>query len=96
MFWEIAVSDDFESAAKEALLKLLKENSAGNVEKLVSGYQSHLRRFRLFLASDGKAQVELGNNNAPKNTPRSYRKKKNWGADLPRPCPAQVEYYLEK
>ena len=43
---------DFENAAKNALIKALSENSTGNVNSLVSGYLSHLRRFRLFLSSD--------------------------------------------
>ena len=50
LFWTVVTSTDFESMAKEALLKALSENSSGNVNSLVSGYMSHLRRFRLFLS----------------------------------------------
>lgn len=53
LFWNVVSSTDFESAAKEALFKALSENSTGNIKLLVSGYMSHLRRFRLFLSSDG-------------------------------------------
>lgn len=54
LFWNVVTSTDFESVAKEALLKALSENSTGNVNSLVNSYLSHLRRFRLFLSSDGK------------------------------------------
>ena len=53
LFWYVVTSPDFESVAKEALFKALTENSTGNVNSLVSSYMSHLRRFRLFLSSDG-------------------------------------------
>lgn len=53
LFWNVVTSPDFESVAKEALFKALTENSTGNVNSLVSSYMSHLRRFRLFLSSDG-------------------------------------------
>lgn len=52
LFWNAVTATDFENAAKNALLKVLSENSTGNVKSLVNGYLSHLRRFRLFLSSD--------------------------------------------
>lgn len=52
LFWSAVTATDFESAAKEELLKALSVNSTGNAKSLVSGYMSHLRRFRLFLESD--------------------------------------------
>ena len=52
LFWNAVNATDFETEAKNALIKALSENSTGNVNSLVSGYLSHLRRFRLFLASD--------------------------------------------
>lgn len=52
LFWNVVASTDFENVAKDGLIKALSENSTGNVNSLVSGYLSHLRRFRLFLASD--------------------------------------------
>lgn len=54
LFWNVVTSTDFESDAKEELLKALSNNSTGNVVSLVNSYLSHLRRFRLFLSSDGK------------------------------------------
>ena len=52
LFWKTVTSGDFENEARAALTKALSENSTGNVKSLVSSYMSHLRRFRLFLASD--------------------------------------------
>ncbi|MEG0979358.1 MAG: hypothetical protein RR911_02075 [Oscillospiraceae bacterium] len=49
LFWKTVLSFDFETEAKETLTKTLNENSNGNVETIISGYMSHLRRFRLFL-----------------------------------------------
>lgn len=51
LFWNAVTATDFENEAKNSLLKALSEYSTGNVNSLVSGYLSHLRRFRLFLAS---------------------------------------------
>lgn len=52
LLWSTVTAADFENEARNALLKALSENSTGNVNSLVSGYMSHLRRFRLFLSSD--------------------------------------------
>ncbi|SHO43651.1 PD-(D/E)XK nuclease family protein [Anaerocolumna xylanovorans] len=52
LFWNAVNATDFETEAKSALIKALSENSTGNVNSLVSGYLSHIRRFRLFLSSD--------------------------------------------
>ena len=52
LFWSVATAIDFENEARNALIKALSENSTGNAKSLVSGYMSHLRRFRLFLSSD--------------------------------------------
>ena len=52
LFWNAVNATDFETEAKNALIKALSENSTGNENSLVSGYLSHLRRFRLFLSSD--------------------------------------------
>ena len=52
LFWNAVTSTDFEIVAKKALIKVLSENSTGNVNSLVSGYLSHLRKFRLFLSTD--------------------------------------------
>lgn len=54
LFWNAVTAADFENEARDALIKALTENSTGNVKSLVSGYMSHLRRFRLFLSLDGR------------------------------------------
>lgn len=52
LFWDTVLSNDFESEARSRLLKTLSEQSSGNVNALVSGYLSHLRKFRLYINSD--------------------------------------------
>lgn len=94
LFWNAVNANDFETEAKNALIKALSENSTGNFKALVSGYMSHLRRFRLFLASDGTAEQST-----PKqeNTAgRKYTRKKKMDVDVPCPSIEQVEFYLEK
>lgn len=51
-FWNVVTSDDFDSVAREALLKALSKNSKGNVAALVNGYLTTLRRFRNYVYSD--------------------------------------------
>lgn len=83
LFWNAVIATDFENEAKNALIKALSENSTGNVNSLVSGYLSHLRRFRLFLDSDGTAK-------------HAYTRKKKMDIDVPYPSIEQVEFYLTK
>lgn len=52
LFWDTVTSMEFEDVAKIELTKMLAKNSKGDVNTNISGYLSHLRRFRLFLASD--------------------------------------------
>ncbi len=52
LFWNAVTDTDFEDTAKNELIKALSENSTGNAKSLVSGYMSHLRRFRIFLDAD--------------------------------------------
>ena len=59
LFWDAVTATDFENASKNELIKTLSENSTGNVKVLVNSYLSHLRRFRLFLASDGGAESSV-------------------------------------
>jgi len=93
LFWTVVTSTDFESMAKEALLKALSENSTGNAKSLVSGYMSHLRRFRLFLSSDGTANLNQTNKQTDVKRANTKRKIK---VDVPSPSNEQVDYYLEK
>jgi len=94
LFWNAVTDTGFEKEAKDALITALSENSTGNVKSLVSGYLSHLRRFRLFLASDGIAEpltFKQEKTAKPVNT-----RKKKMEIDVPNPSIEQVEFYLEK
>lgn len=51
-FWDAVTSDDFETDARDALLKALTDNSTGNVLSLINGYLAVLRRFRNFVYSE--------------------------------------------
>jgi len=94
LFWNAVTATDFEKAAKEALLKALSENSTGNVKSLVNSYLSHLRRFRLFLASDGTAEPTTSKDE--KTVGRTYTRKKKMDVNVPDPSIEQVELYLTK
>lgn len=90
LFWDTVLDFDFDKNAKERVLQCLRENSAGDADKLVHGYMSHLRRFRRFLATDYEAlEVEVSNPSY-----KSYGKKKN--LFVPTPSISQVEFYLEQ
>lgn len=94
LFWNAVTATDFEAAAKNALIKALSENSTGNVKSLVNSYLSHLRRFRLFLASDGTAEPSMPKREKTAN--RTYTRIKKMDIDVPGPSINQVEFYLEK
>lgn len=94
LFWNAVNASDFETEAKNALIKALSENSTGNVNSLVNGYLSHLRRFRLFLASDGTAEPFASKQEKTAN--HAYTRKKKMDVDVPYPSIEQVEFYLEK
>jgi len=46
LFWDILISTDFESKAKETLVNLLKGSSKSDVNKSVNRYMAHLRKFK--------------------------------------------------
>lgn len=94
LFWNSVSATDFETEAKNALIKALSKNSTGNVNSLVSGYLSHLRRFRLFLASDGTAEPSAHKKEKTPN--HTYIRKKKMEVDVPYPSIEQVEFYLDK
>ncbi|HFI0667781.1 TPA: PD-(D/E)XK nuclease family protein [Streptococcus suis] len=52
LFWSTVTASDFENEARKTLITALSENSKGNSKLRVSGYLSHLRRFRMFLSSE--------------------------------------------
>jgi len=85
LFWKAVESSDAE--AKEILLDILEKNSAGSADKLVNGYLSHLRRFRLFLASDEPVKKQ------PPAAP-PVQKKSKANDSVPDPSKEQVELYL--
>ena len=94
LFWNAVTDTDFENIARNELIKALSENSTGNAKSLANSYLSHLRRFRLFLASDGTAEPS-----APKQEKTAYRaytRKKKIDIDVPNPSIEQVEIYLTK
>ncbi|OPZ94497.1 MAG: hypothetical protein BWY74_00531 [Firmicutes bacterium ADurb.Bin419] len=94
LFWNAVTATDFENTAKNELIKALSENSTGNVNSLVSGYLSHLRRFRLFLDSDGTVEPFVAKQEKSAN--RSHTHKKKMDVDVPDPSIEQVEFYLAK
>lgn len=94
LFWNTVTATDFEGAAKNTLLQTLSENSTGNVKSLVSSYLSHLRRFRLFLASDGKADLIVPKQE--KTVGPTHIRKKKVNVIVPDPSNDQVELYLKK
>lgn len=94
LFWNTVTSSDFENEARVTLTKALSENSTGNVKSLISGYTSHLRKFRLFLASgDATEQISLKQEKVLK---RANSSKKRFDVDVPGPSNEQVELYLAK
>ncbi len=90
-FWEVVLSDDFEANGRTALLELMRQQSSGNAESNVSGYMSHLRRFRRFLQNatdiDFPAVVNSDLNPSINITAKHL-------SILPTPSAEQVEHYL--
>ena len=94
LFWTAVEGSDAD--AKAMLLDVLRKNTTGDPERLVSGYLSHIRRFRLFLASEKTAEAKKEPQSAAikPSVPAQYRRKS--GIDVPSPSKEQVEYYLAK
>lgn len=89
-FWEVVLSDDFETLAKATLLKLLKQQSRGNAEANVSGYMAHLRRFRRFLESTSDIEIPV----AIDSVSKPPKKTSKHPSGLPTPSVEQAEHYL--
>ena len=51
VFWDTLSAEDFEITARSALHNSLTKYSSGNVENLLNGYVSNLRRFKAFINS---------------------------------------------
>ena len=94
LFWDAVNAKDFENEAKTVLKTTLSEYSTGNVNLLVNGYMSHLRRFRLFLICDGN--IELSALKQEKNVKHAYIGKQKRDVDVPKPSIEQVDFYLAK
>lgn len=94
LFWNAVTATDFEKVAKEALIKALSENSTGNVKSLINSYLSHLRKFRLFLDSDGTDEIPTLKQQ--KTAKKAYIRKNKIDDDVPDPSIDQVEFYLAK
>jgi len=92
-FWEIILSDKFETVGKNTLLDLLRQHSSGNAESNMSAYMAQLRRFRLFLQSDPSIEIQAAG-------PRHYETRKNPQKKikqiLPTPSVDEVDAYLAK
>ena len=86
-FWATIAADDFDVAAREALMNALKENTTGDPAKLVPGYLSHLKRFRDFLLNDDGTKKAAKMKKAPLHHGRKR-------IQVPDPSPQQVDHYL--
>ena len=95
LFWKAVDGSDAE--AKALLMEALRKNTKGDADRLVNGYLSHLRRFRLFLTSEGNDETKAGRSilsPAPSAIPRQYRRRSS--IEVPTPSKEQVEFYLAK
>lgn len=49
LFWDVVISNEFETRARSELQNILSGNTSKNIQSRVAGYLSHLRRFRQFI-----------------------------------------------
>jgi hypothetical protein len=91
-FWQIIFSDNFETLAKETLLRLLHQLSSGNVESNVHGYLACLRRFSRFIQSE--ADIEIPDTVLLHTVNVEEKMKATIVQELSAPTIEQVEYYL--
>ena len=94
LFWSVIVDPDFENLARMELSKVLSKHSSGNANSLVSNYLSHLRKFRLYLASDETVNPTMTNQGKVDNRLNTLGKKVN--ITIPVPSIDQVEIYLQR
>ena len=81
------MSNDFEETARKHLSETLNQKSTGNVSALISGYYSHLKRFR---------QFAFGESNVSTRDIGVSKKLKNDEIQIPTPCVEELEKYLIK
>ena len=67
-FFDLLLSEDFETRAKQELVLVLKQNSKGDIEKNLNSYMSHLRKLKEFL---------IGENPTPRTRTVHVSKAKN-------------------
>lgn len=96
-FWELLQADDFEQRASLRMRAVLSEKSKGNVEKNISGYMAHLRRFRKFVFSDSEQFKDAQDRKKDKQirTKKGGRKvgRKVARPEIPRPTEEAVKLY---
>lgn len=74
LFWKVVNVPDFEIEARRVLSETLSKHLAVNAEKQVSGYLSHLRKFRQFLSSDEPFSSVASIRTAPIETQAGYKR----------------------
>ena len=74
LFWKVVNAPDFEIEARRVLSETLSKHLAVNAEKQVSGYLSHLRKFRQFLSSDEPFSSVASIRTAPIKTQVGYKR----------------------
>lgn len=94
LFWKATEGSDAD--AKTMLLDALRRNTTGDPEKLVGGYLSHIRRFRLFLASEGLAGIKKEQSSAVTQTVALTRHRREANLVIPTPSKEQVDFYLAR
>lgn len=87
IFWEKILSENFLEEYKATMLEVLRINSKGNPETLISGYMSHARKFRAFL---GVTELVRREHN------KSISRKKELNDIVPTPSVDEVELYLKQ
>lgn len=75
LFWKVVNAPDFEIEARRVLSETLSKHLAVNAEKQVSGYLSHLRKFRQFLSSDEPFSSVASIRTAPIKTQAGYKRR---------------------
>lgn len=93
-FWELLKSPNFEELAYQHLYLTLSKYSHGKIKSNISGYMSHIRKFRNFLYSD----VDFNNSRLNKTSLSDKKPEistKPIHLDIPKPSVEIVEEYLK-
>lgn len=95
IFWCVVLDDNFEETAKKYIEDTLRKDSKGDVVSLVSGYYSHLKKFREFALSETGEKIYTTHSVKTVSTKGMERKTPNQ-TNVPYPCSEEVEKYLTK